>query len=161
MNEDTRQTVLKLITEAEPKSLLGIGPLERDFYAPWLDARPDRELTRLAAGEALARLPQLGRFDFAFVAGTLERLAKPEAAALIARLRDLHAARFALAVGFSAARAWSHAELLAFGLTPVATGSNDDACALYAFDIAHYKQTPDWLNSDNWANPELFDKYRW
>jgi len=31
----------------------------------------------------------------------------------------------------------------------------------YCFDIDHYKTTPDWLNPRHWANPELWDKYRW
>jgi len=158
MDERIRQAVLALIAEARPATLLGIGPQPRDFYAPCLARDPRCDLTLLAAEDAPARLPQLGRFDFAFVAGALEHLPKTDAAALIARLRDLHARRLALAVGFPAARAWSHEELLAFGLTRVAASGD---AALYVFDIAHYKQTPDWLNSDNWAHPELFDKYRW
>ena len=32
---------------------------------------------------------------------------------------------------------------------------------LYQYDIESYKDTPDWLNPRNWANPELWDKYRW
>ena len=33
--------------------------------------------------------------------------------------------------------------------------------ALYLFDIETYKDTPDWLSPRNWANPELWDKFRW
>lgn len=32
---------------------------------------------------------------------------------------------------------------------------------VYLFDIETYKRTPDWLNARHWANPELWDKYRW
>nr|WP_284047489.1 DUF6231 family protein [Guyparkeria hydrothermalis] len=32
---------------------------------------------------------------------------------------------------------------------------------LYQFDIETYKDTPDWLSPRNWANPELWGKYRW
>ncbi|WP_322520450.1 DUF6231 family protein [Guyparkeria halophila] len=32
---------------------------------------------------------------------------------------------------------------------------------IYLFDIETYKRTPDWLNARHWANPELWDKYRW
>ncbi|TKA91199.1 hypothetical protein FAZ79_01265 [Guyparkeria sp. SB14A] len=32
---------------------------------------------------------------------------------------------------------------------------------VYLFDIKTYKHTPDWLNARNWANPELWGKYRW
>ena len=28
----------------------------------------------------------------------------------------------------------------------------------YAYNISSYKNMPDWLNSDNWANPELWEK---
>ena len=32
---------------------------------------------------------------------------------------------------------------------------------VYVFDINDYKETPDWLSPRNWANPEMWDKYRW
>ncbi len=32
---------------------------------------------------------------------------------------------------------------------------------IWQFNILSYKQTPDWLNSKYWANPENWDKYRW
>ena len=28
----------------------------------------------------------------------------------------------------------------------------------YTYSISSYKNIPDWLNSDNWANPELWEK---
>lgn len=28
----------------------------------------------------------------------------------------------------------------------------------YTYNISTYKNKPDWLNSDNWANPELWEK---
>ena len=28
----------------------------------------------------------------------------------------------------------------------------------YIYNISSYKKSPDWLNSDNWANPELWEK---
>ena len=28
----------------------------------------------------------------------------------------------------------------------------------YVYNISNYKKTPDWLNSENWANPELWEK---
>ena len=36
-----------------------------------------------------------------------------------------------------------------------------DVEAVYLFDIHDYKETPDWLNARHWANPEMWDKYRW
>tara|TARA_B100000530_G_C15906141_1_gene467418 strand:- start:239 stop:688 length:450 start_codon:yes stop_codon:yes gene_type:complete len=29
---------------------------------------------------------------------------------------------------------------------------------VYVYNISNYKKTPDWLNSENWANPELWEK---
>ena len=28
----------------------------------------------------------------------------------------------------------------------------------YAYNISNYKDIPDWLNNENWANPELWEK---
>lgn len=35
------------------------------------------------------------------------------------------------------------------------------AWGLNRFDARTYKKTPDWLNSRHWANPKLWDKFRW
>ena len=29
---------------------------------------------------------------------------------------------------------------------------------VFVYDIADYKDNPDWLNNKNWANPELWEK---
>ena len=29
---------------------------------------------------------------------------------------------------------------------------------IYVYNIGSYKKTPDWLNNENWANPELWEK---
>jgi len=39
--------------------------------------------------------------------------------------------------------------------------SADGDETVYLFDIHDYKETPDWLNARHWANPEMWDKYRW
>lgn len=33
--------------------------------------------------------------------------------------------------------------------------------SLFRFDIEHYKTTPNWLNANDWANPERWGKNRW
>ena len=35
--------------------------------------------------------------------------------------------------------------------------ANDNA-VIFIYDISIYKEKPDWLNSDNWADPELWEK---
>ena len=34
----------------------------------------------------------------------------------------------------------------------------DDKVLVFIYDIAEYKDNPDWLNNKNWANPELWEK---
>ncbi len=34
----------------------------------------------------------------------------------------------------------------------------DDKIKVFIYDISEYKDNPDWLNSENWANPDLWDK---
>ena len=34
----------------------------------------------------------------------------------------------------------------------------NDKAVIFIYDITKYKENPDWLNSDNWANPELWEK---
>ena len=31
----------------------------------------------------------------------------------------------------------------------------------YEFSLRFYKPVPQWLNAENWANPERWDKSRW
>tara|TARA_B100001093_G_scaffold431787_1_gene427991 strand:+ start:1543 stop:1977 length:435 start_codon:yes stop_codon:yes gene_type:complete len=35
---------------------------------------------------------------------------------------------------------------------------NNDKVMVFIYDIAEYKDNPDWLNNKNWANPELWEK---
>ena len=34
----------------------------------------------------------------------------------------------------------------------------DDKVSVFIYDIAEYKDNPYWLNNENWANPELWEK---
>ena len=36
--------------------------------------------------------------------------------------------------------------------------TNNDKVSVFIYDIAEYKDKPDWLNNKNWANPELWEK---
>lgn len=80
-----------------------------------------------------------------------------EAEALVAQLRDVIAQRILWVVGANSP--WTRQELLALGFRQL--DENEDGVKLFGYDIDNYKQTPDWLNSKNWANPERWDKKRW
>ena len=92
---------------------------------------------------------------------------KAEAGRLIAGLRDIHTSRFYTVVPVGDQRtdqqsAWEPSDLIAYGMSLAGQYSDDgNPVHLYRFDINDYKKTPDWFNADHWANPELWDKYRW
>jgi len=158
MEADYTEDGKKLLEAIRPASLLCIGfrcdTLARCSFAP-------PHTVSLSADTALHKLRELGQFEFAFVANTLEQLPKEAGSRLLARLRDMHGGRFAVAVrldnGNSANKGWRDEELLAMGLVR----ARRDDYALYLFDIHTYKHTPDWLNPRYWAHPERWDKDWW
>ncbi len=160
-----------LLADSRPDSIVSIGPGAGELVADYLEQRaflnqPCRLVT-LEPGEALAKLPGLGRFDLGIVVDTLERMDKVQGSHLIATLRDVHTARFCVVVTIGAARSaaesqWTAAELLGLGMVLVNAYEQDSVLRhMYKYDIATYKATPEWLNPNDWANPELWDKYRW
>lgn len=104
-------------------------------------------------------LPGAGRYDFVLLLNLLESQPKKNAEHLIANLRDLHGGCFAIVYQPALVDAWQSTDLLALGLYQLPLP--EQAEQVFVFDIHSYKQTPDWLNSQYWAHPELFDKYRW
>lgn len=82
----------------------------------------------------------------------------PQAVSVLSAMRDLSG----LPVIVAARRNSSLSEeqrnqLRALGFTGQQAKDKD----AYVFNIANYKETPEWLNARNWANPELWDKFRW
>ena len=53
-------------------------------------------------------------------------------------------------------------QLRALGFQDRGTARHDGrSVSVAGFDIDDYKHTPDWLSPRNWANPELWNRYRW
>ena len=75
---------------------------------------------------------------------------------LLAALRDRANRRILVHVGEARIGETIDQQLVSLGYRRLAADE-----ALYLFDIDTYKDTPDWLNPRNWANPELWGKYRW
>lgn len=159
-----------LLNECQPGSLLVIGTGTETAVDNYLEQKQvlgrDCRVRRLQAPVDSDLSTE--RWDMGIVSETLEHLDKREAFRLLSRLRDLHTARFCAAVrvgdGWPDLKSrWSRSDLLAIGMSLV-NSYGDDAdrkLQLYKYDIATYKATPRWLSPDNWANPELWNKYRW
>lgn len=152
--------VASLLGEVRPVTVTLIGDCpEIDWGSLSADDAPATEITRLdpeTAAETLRRMPAQ---DLVMVGKTLEALEQRRGEQLLAGLRDLHARRVLLRL--QRAGRWRHADVMAFGFTRLADLPGEPPVSYYGFDLYSYKVTPDWLNAKYWANPELFDKYRW
>lgn len=87
---------------------------------------------------------------------------------LLMRYRDLYAAHLLIALDETI-------DLRAYGFTPFDILSEQASTlsaisiiesaskplTLWQFNLYDYKQLPNWLNADYWANPENWGKHRW
>ncbi len=155
--------ILHIAEAACPRTLLAVGAAASGCLGDYAEAHRDCRLEPLVGEGIPARLARLGRYDLALVSGVLESLPAPAGAALLARLRDVHARRLLVLVrGGAGAGVWDESALRGYGLRPAGSwGEAGGATCLYEFDLYDYKMTPDWLNAEHWAHPELWDKYRW
>lgn len=164
MADDHQQDVLRLAEQMRPASILVLGG-ECGLFNEYLHAHPAARLVCVSHGDWLASVDALGRLDLAYVSGVLERVDKHTGEMLLARLRDLHAQRVVVALRVEPGddpATWHEADLLALGLIRIGRYPRGEAeVRVYTFDLHDYRITPDWLNSRDWAHPELFDKYWW
>lgn len=116
------------------------------------------------------QLPE--RYELAcFWLPTLSAELLPQYIPLLMRYRDLYAAHLLIALD-------STLDLKAYGFTPFdilskpslkdagsraihTSSSTDSLPTLWQFNLYDYKQLPNWLNADYWANPENWGKHRW
>jgi len=165
----SKDPLTRQIEAWQPRRLVAIGNDARRLLQSYTDAATRCELELLETEDAAERLLSVEserRYDFALVAGYLEHVDRAKGGAVIARLRDVLTRRLCVVVGRreenGGETTWSDSELSAFGLTLLRRfDENDKQSRLYGFDIASYKQTPDWLSPRHWAHPELWGKFRW
>ena len=161
---DLVQDVLALAAQYEPRRILAVGDVAEDMLRHY-QATPSPDIHIVPADHPLRRLPASQQYDFALIAGTLERLPAADGAMLMARLRDVQAQRFAVIVREDCthpATRWQRDDFIGLGLSVYGHyHAHGHPLMLCTYDIANYKRTPDWLNPRHWANPELWDKYRW
>jgi hypothetical protein len=154
--QDMRWLVSELIGDVKPATLAVVGKFPALDEAG-LGKTPEIAVTRIEA-DAYRQLATLGMQDLVLVGDTLEQLERRDGEALLAGLRDLFARR--VIVSLQPEHGWQPRDLIAFGFTCLGRDHAGTA-EFFGFDIATYKTTPDWLNARNWANPDLFDKFRW
>ncbi|MDN5566054.1 MAG: DUF6231 family protein [Psychrobacter sp.] len=111
---------------------------------------------------ALAKQTSLSRYHLAcFWLPTLTEETLQPYIPLLMRYRDLYAAHLIIAVS-------QEIDLRHYGLIPLTLFDDEQATpcvpldiTIWQFNLYDYKQLPNWLNSDYWANPENWGKHRW
>ncbi len=150
--------VERVLRVRQPRSLLAVGEQAHALLARYTSGTDCRYV---ALAEANVATLADERFDLALVAPATGP-GKTAVVQLVAALRDRYARHLLVAARIDTRNGLTPAEYLALGMRHVGDyGSEALAHALYEFDIVDYKHTPDWLNSQHWAHPELFDKFRW
>lgn len=141
--------------DSRPALLLGQQlaelPALRSATRPWPAGTIQQAQLLLAA---VQNLPTRG-FGRCLIADPLPANRAAEADAVLARVRDLLAERVLVITHNQDALA---TRLQALGYRIL--GRTHDQLAA-GFDIHDYKHCPTWLNARHWANPQLWDQFRW
>lgn len=161
--------IQQLVDTINPGNLLLAGNDDRvGELAEILEQKNIQNVTSVTGTNLYSRICKLGVFDLVILAD-VETMQKKPAMQLIGRIRDFHARHLLVMVltgqgpasaGFTSH--WQRQDFIACGMRlfdkyPAA----EQELHIYRFELSDYKVTPEWFNSKYWANPELFDKYRW
>ncbi|MEH6564662.1 MAG: DUF6231 family protein [Halopseudomonas sp.] len=170
MTATPNATLLSILEHYQPARLLCVSQSRIPAVEAFCAAHGATRLTlsdQVPLPEAVANQ----RYDLAIIADQLEHLPQRLGVELLAGLRNLSASRLAVLVDLKQTPTWQENDFFALALQRHAsfTQSGDEdvganhkrTLALYTYDLADYKQVPDWLNAKYWANPENFDKYWW
>ena len=130
----------------EPASIVVYGPLAGTTH----DSSPDTDRQRLPGTDDL---PEDLRVDVAVVdARSCDDVRR--VAALLARLRDVHAQRVVAIVAGMARN-----DLLALRFEPA--NHAFEGAEVYLSSAGITDKRREWNNARDWAHPENFDRYRW
>ncbi len=146
---DLQRDLNLLLAELQPQSLLLVGD------CPALQGQPEHS-EHLPCPVSLAALQGVGRFELVIANRVLANLDKATAEQVLGRLRNLHARHLLLL--HPKESDWQAQDFIAFAMTRLRDYAD---CTLYEYNLHSYKAVPDWLNSQFWANPNQWDKYRW
>lgn len=144
-----RPTVNSLLQDSETSSFALLGDIEND-------TGQEPSLATTDAGFSVDALPADLRVDVALIAVT-SRNDSEDTLPLIARLRDVHADRVIAWVDDDSTGACE--ALVAMGFEKRKSPSEDGL--LFVWDPALANRPREWNNSQHWANPENFSRYRW
>ena len=159
-----------LINTAQPSRILLIGDCDAGFLTTYQQQKKliqqDCEINSISSTD-IDQLWQINdAYDVAIVVNLFEHLEKSKGMQVLSRLRDVLSPQYCIALPVSKSRndaEWHLTDLFSFALSKVSSyqQDNESTISLFKYNINDYKKTPDWLNADNWANPQMWGKYWW
>jgi len=158
-----------LVNVAQARKILILGDCQSSFLDDYAAQKAllnqESKITHLANANLDQFWRQQHRYDVAIVVNLLEHLDKAKGMQILSRLRDVLSPQYCICLPLNKtgnASEWQLTDLFSFALSKVASYSQDGVeYGLFKYNINDYKKTPDWLNSDNWANPQMWGKYWW
>lgn len=158
-----------LINSAQPRRILILGNIDPAFLNDYCEQKKilnqECNVTHIDAID-IDRIWEINdRFDVGLALNLFEHINTNKGYQVLSRLRDVLTPQYCVALPLSHQddnSDWQLTDLFSFALSKVAEYEQDKSgLTLFKYNIDDYKKTPDWLNADNWANPQLWGKYWW
>jgi Family of unknown function (DUF6231) len=145
------------VSQFNPRSILTAG----DTAAMCLQISNDTKLQHLKTPFSQEQLRDLQPSDLAVISHLVETMDKTAAQQWLGMIKNRLAPHVILMshAGIANNKGWQFTDYLAMGFRHMA--GTDDGLQVFTYAIENYQPRHDWLNSRYWANPELYDKYRW
>lgn len=158
-----------LLNVAQPQRILLLSDSSADFLDNYIEQKrvlnQECAVTHLKSAQIKTVFKLEQRFDVAIALNWFEHLDKPTGQQSLSRLRDILSSQYCICLPMTKSqneKGWHLTDLFSFALSKVANYSvKNQQYGLFKYNIHDYKKTPDWLNSDNWANPNMWGKYWW
>ncbi len=145
------------VSQFNPRSILTAG----DTAAMCLQNDNDTKLQHLKTPFSQDQLRNTQPADLAVISHLTESMEKAAAQQWLGMVKNRLAPHVILISHPAIAdnKGWELTDYLAMGFRHLA--GTEDGLQVFTYAIENYQPKRDWLNRRYWANPEMYDKYRW
>ncbi len=158
-----------LINSAQPSRILLLGNIQPAFLDEYVAQKQvigqECDITHIDTDNLNDLWALNERFDVGLALNLFENIDRVTGYQILSRLRDVLTPQYCIALPLaeqSPNSSWQLTDLFSFALSKVNSyEQTEPKLTLFKYNIDDYKKTPDWLNADNWANPQLWGKYWW
>jgi len=158
-----------LINSAQPARILLLGNIQPAFLDEYVAQKKligqHCDITHIEISDLDSFWDISERFDVGLALNLFENIDQSTGYQILSRLRDVLTPQYCIALPLTEQdkeSQWQLTDLFSFALSKVSSyDQSDPKLTLFKYNIDDYKKTPDWLNADNWANPQLWGKYWW